>query len=95
MKSVSVRLQDGIVVIATDPSTAVLPSALWDEILRVGFIPSRMDVWATAKVDGSTVAFDGLRWPLLEPRPVDAVARPIHLRTLTGADDPPHVELVE
>lgn len=82
-------------MVSTDPSTAVLPSALWNEILRVGFVPAKMDVWATGKVDGDSVAFEGTRWPLLEARTTEAATRLIHVRTLAGADESPRVELVE
>jgi hypothetical protein len=52
-KRTTVRLQEGLVVVETDPAAAVLPSAFWKEIRRVGFEPVRMELWATGTFGGA------------------------------------------
>jgi len=94
VREVSVRLQDGIVIVVTDPTKPVLPSALWNDIERVGFVPATMDVWVTGSTDGHAVVLDGARWPVVGAEPADARVRSLHVRVLAGDEDPPRVEIV-
>jgi hypothetical protein len=95
VKKVTVKLQEGLVVVETDPTEPVLPSLFWKEILRVGFLPERMAIWATGTFDAHSFALDGVRWPLLNKGAAEAGRRRAHFKVAEGGEDPPQVEFVD
>lgn len=90
VKLVTVKLQEGLIVVETDATKPVLPSALWKEILRVGFLPERMEVWATGTFDGRSFG----RWSLVNEGPGSGERR-AHFKVVNGAENPPKVEFVD
>lgn len=95
MKSVTVKLQDGVVQAETDTSLPIVPSLLWNEIIRVGFVPVSMEIWAMGTFDEHSFRLDGGRWPLANRGPQDKGPRRAHLRIVNGAEDPPKVEFLD
>ena len=79
----------------TDPTKPALPSAFWKEIQRVGFVPERMEVWATGTFDAHSFALDGARWPLVNKGPADGGPRRARFRVVDGGEDPPKVEFLD
>jgi hypothetical protein len=90
-----VKLQENVVIVEIDPVQPVLPSTIWKEIERVGFVPENMEIWAHGVIDGPSFSVDGKPWPLVRPRPSDSAHRRAHVRVLNGGEDPPQVEWVE
>lgn len=95
VKKVTVKLQENLVIVETDPAQPVLPSAIWKEIRRVGFVPANMEIWAEGVFDAHSFAVNGKRWPLAKPGPSGADRRRARLRVVNGDEDPPQVEFVE
>lgn len=95
VKTVTVKLQEGVVIATTDPAQAVLPSASWKEIARVGFKPVALEIRARCSIDEGFVVVDGQRWPLSGPATVDKGTRSARLKIRDGAQDPPRVEALE
>lgn len=95
VKRVTVKLQEGLVIAETDAAHRVLPSALWKEIARVGFVPARLEVWATGTFEADSFVLDGGRWLIEGRKPPAGERRRAHLRLLHGGEDPPHVEVLE
>lgn len=93
VKSVMVKLQNGLVVIETDPAVPVLPAHLWKEIQRVGFVPHEMEIRAEGVVNESSFQIDGRRWPLVAPAP--AGKQRVRLKVTDGGADPPIVEFIQ
>ena len=93
VKSVTVKLQDGRVVVETDPTRPVLPADLWREIGRVGFVPAKMEIRAQGLFDGRSFEIDGRKWPLVNAAP--AGRRKARLKVVDGGEDPPRVESVD
>jgi len=95
VKKVTVRLQENVIEVETDPARQVVPSAIWKEIQRVGFAPGNMEIWAEGVSDGSSFSVDGQPWPLVRPRPWESAPRRAHVRVVNGGEDTPKVEWVE
>lgn len=94
-KKTTVNLQEGLIHVETDPAKSVLPSMFWKEILRVGFVPERMELWATGTFDAHSFALDGARWLLVNAGPGDGGERRAHFKVVSGGEDPPRVEFVD
>lgn len=95
VKKVTVRLQEGIVIAATDAGEPVLPAAVWKEIARVGFKPVEMEVRARGNFEEGAFMVDGRRWPLFRAAPPGRAPRTARLKVQEGSEDPPRVEVVE
>ena len=95
MKSIVVKLQEGLVVVTTDPARPVVPARLWHEVARVGFEPAGLEVRATATLRADAVELDGGAWPLARPGPWRGERRRARFRVLDGGADPPRVEVLE
>jgi len=95
VKNVTVRLQEGVIVTATDPSQPVLPAALWREVARVGFKPAEMALRARGKFEPGAFVIDGKRWPLSGRVPEEKGPRTAELKVKDGGQDPPEVEVLK
>lgn len=95
VRSVTVRLQAGIVAVETDPAQRLVPARLWREIERVGFAPAGMEVWVAGRIAGDDLVVEGGRWPVRGGVPPGAGAERAHVRVVDGGADPPVVEPVE
>jgi hypothetical protein len=95
VRKVTVKLQEGIVVVTTDSSRQVLPAAVWKEIVRVGFKPVEVEIRARGTFEGTAFAVDGHRWPVAGRVPAESGSRIARLRVREGAGDPPRVEVIE
>lgn len=93
MKSVTVKLQDGLVVVETDPAAAVLPADLWKEIQRVGFLPDGMEIRAEGLIHDGVFEIDGRQWRLVNAAP--SGKRKARLKIIRGSEEPPTVEFIE
>ncbi len=91
----TINLQDGFIHVETDLTKPVLPMMFWKEILRVGFVPERMEVWATGTFDAHSFSLDGAFWPLLNIGPAEGGPRRGHFRIVEGGEDPPKVEFLD
>ena len=87
----TVRLQEGLVFVDTDPAKGVRPSNYFHEITRVGFLPVGMEVIARGAFEGGAFVVDGGRWPLVDPAATALGPGPARLRVAVGFEDPPRV----
>lgn len=88
----TVKLQQGLILADTDPAWPVLPSALWNEVARVGFHPVRMEILARGTFESDAFQIDGTRWPFEGELPAGTLTGPVWLAIKDGAEDPPRVE---
>jgi len=88
---VTVRLQEGLVLVDTDPGGRVRPSSYFTEISRVGFVPVEMEIVATGEFEAGAFVVDGGRWPFAGPAPPGQGRRTVRFRVANGAEDPPRV----
>lgn len=95
VKKVTVKLQEGVVVLMADPEQPVLPAEVWKEIARVGFKPAELEVRARGHFEEGAFVIDARRWPLLGGAPATKGPRLARLKTREGAADPPRVEVLE
>ena len=87
----TVRLSDGRVLVDTDPSRTVLPSAYFTGISHVGFQPVEMEVRATGEFADGAFVVDGGRWPFVGEAPPGSGPRSVRLKVMEPAADPPRV----
>jgi hypothetical protein len=92
---VTVRLQENLVLVETDPRAEVQPSAIWNEVERVGFVPGNMEILAEGVIEGNSLVVGGGRWPLEIAVPASPERRKVRLRVMNGGQDPPRVELMK
>ena len=95
VKTITVKLQEGIIVANTDPLRPVLPALFWKEVARVGFVPVRLEMWATGHLEEKAFAIGHARWPLVKPGSAEGHSRRIHLKVADASEDPPRVEVAE
>jgi hypothetical protein len=88
---VTVRLQEGLVFVDTDPTKVVRPSRFFVEISRVGISPVEMEVVARGAFEGGAFVVDGGRWPLVDPAAKSLGPGPARLKVAEGTEDPPRV----
>jgi hypothetical protein len=88
---VTVRLQEGLVLVDTDPGRSVRPSAYFTEISRVGFQPVEMEIVATGEFEDGAFVVDGGRWPVAGAATPGPGRRTVRLKVADGAADPPRV----
>ena len=94
-KETTINLHEGLILAITDPSQSVTPAQFWQEVQGVGFLPVKMEVWATGTFEGNSFDLDGGSWPLANAAPSDKGPRRAHFRILTGSEDPPKVEFLK
>ena len=94
VKNVTVRLQEGLIVTATDPVQPVLPATHWREVARVGFKPAGMALRARRQFEPGAFVIDGKRWPLSWRVPEEKGPRTAELKVKDGGQDPPEVEVL-
>ncbi|HEU4394091.1 MAG TPA: hypothetical protein VFS92_00890 [Planctomycetota bacterium] len=87
----TVRLQEGLVFVDTDPARSVRPSDFFNEISRVALVPVEMEVVARGAFENGAFVVDGGRWPLVDPAAKSLGPGPARLKVAVGAEDPPRV----
>ena len=87
----TVRLQEGLVFVDTDPARSVRPSDFFAGIARAGITPVEMEVVARGAFEDGAFVVDGGRWPLVDPAAKSLGPGPARLKVADGAEDPPRV----
>ena len=87
----TVRLQEGLVFVDTDPARRVRPASFFVEISRVGISPVEMEVVARGAFEGGAFVVDGGRWPLVDPAAKSLGPGSARLKVAVGTEDPPRV----